>query len=205
MRASTVLARALAALVATGALAAPAAAQDGIVTVRESAFNELAGALEPLTLSGHKTLEVSIATFWGPVRITVCDSDWTATVRDLAFDIRPATVEVTGDVEASWCGLNFTGDLLTTGDVGYSAGPNAVVVSVASTSVQPRFSIFGIDVRLPAINVGPTLSLPPIPVRTAFVRFETAAGPTDLRVTPHNVFLTKRNGFIELRSDVAVW
>ena len=191
----------------TVALAAPASAlaQDGIVKVRESAFNELADRIEPIALTGHRTLTVSIPTPFGTARITVCDSDWTATVSGIDFDISPARIQITGDVSAVWCGLSFSGVFTTDGDATYSAAQNAVVMTVQGTSIRPQFTVWGVTVNLPAINVGPTFNLPPLPIGAAFARLETVSGPIDLTLTAQNVAVTKRNGLIELQSDVVVW
>ena len=72
-----------------------------------------------------------------------------------------------------------------------------------STDIQPEFHIPGYTVPLPIhINVAPALSLPPIPVTTAVFSFETARGPESLFLTPTQIQLAKRDGYLELRADV---
>lgn len=179
--------------------AAPLAAQDGTVRVYESTFNELAGRIQPLQLTGHYAWGCG---FWG----CICDSDWTATVTQLNFGITPAQVSLTGRVDAQWCGLSFNSMLNATGNVAYSAGQNAILVTVNATSVQPCFPILWANVCLPVwINVSNTMSLPPIPMGVAYFRFETAAGTDTLRMAPSNISLLKRNGYVELQANVNLW
>jgi len=40
---------------------------------------------------------------------------------------------------------------------------------------------------------------------TGLVYFETLRGIVDLRVSPQNVTLNKRNGYVEIQGDVSVW
>ncbi len=179
--------------------AAPLAAQDGTVKVYESTFNELAGRIEPLVLTGHYAWGCG---FWG----CICDSDWTATVTQLSFGITTAQATLTGRVDAQWCGLSFNSTLNTTGDVTYSAGQNAILVTVNPTSIQPCFRILWANVCLPVwITVSDTMNLPPIPVGIAYFGFETARGTDTLRMTPSNISLLKRNGYVELQANVNLW
>ncbi len=180
-------------------LAAPLAAQDGSVKVYESTFNELAARIEPLTLAGHYAWGCS---FLG----CICDSDWTATVTQLRFGITTAQVTLTGRVDAQWCGLSFNSTLNTTGNVTYSATQNAIFVTVNPTSIQPCFQILFANVCLPVwINVSSTMNLPPIPVGIAYLRLETPRGAQPVRITPSNISLLKRNGYVEIQANVTLW
>jgi hypothetical protein len=79
-------------------------------------------------------------------------------------------------------------------------------VSTSPTAIQPRFNVLGQNIALPfTIDVAPSLTLPPIPVVTGLVYFETSRGIVDLRVSPQNVTLSKRNGYVEIQGDVSVW
>ena len=178
---------------------------DSVIRVYESTFNELAAAIEPLQMNGRYKLRVRVG--WCPLckTITICDSAWTVNVTQLDFDIDATDVDVTGKVNASWCSIPFSADLNATGDVAYSSGQEAVLVTMGSTSIQPYFYFWGYRVNLPTQNVGPTLNLDPIPVTTAWFSFETARGSRSLRMTPNSTSLFKQDGYIELQSDFRVW
>jgi hypothetical protein len=194
--------------VTVGAVRVPQAqAPHGIIKVYESTFNELADAIEPLTASGRKRVRATIGPCPFCTTITICDSVWTVDVRQLHFDINTTQVDITGEVNASWCGFSFNGNLSTTGDVTYSAGQNAVLVTTGSTSVKPFFELPVIGkINLPfTINAAPSLTLDPIPVSTALFSFKTARGPRSLRLTPKNIRLYKRDGYIELQSHATIW
>ena len=184
-------------------IASPKAA----VRVYSSAFNALAAQIEPLTFNGHYTYQYC---HWLPLVgtqcVTVCSSDWSATVDQVKFSITPAQITVAGHVAAHWCGVGFGSDLSTTAQATYSPLVNGVVVTVSPTSIQPKFSVGGYDVGLPVhIDVGSSLSVPPIPITTAMFAFDTAEGPQTLRLTPSDVTLTKASGYLELQANVALW
>ncbi len=83
---------------------------------------------------------------------------------------------------------------------------DAIMVTVKPTSIQPVLKYSQYTVPLPVhFDVAPALSLPPIPLTTALLSFETAAGPQQLRLTPGQVLLAKRNGYLELQSSVNLW
>jgi hypothetical protein len=184
-------------------IASPKAA----VRVYNSAFNALAAQVEPLNFNGHYTYEYC---HWLPVVgtqcMTICSSDWSATVDQLNFNITPSQVTIVGHVAAHWCGAGFTSNLSTTARTTYSPRANGIFVTVNPTSIQPKFSVAGYDVPLPVhINVAPSLSLPPIPIATTMFAFDTANGPQTLRLTPSDVTLTNASGYLELQANVALW
>jgi len=177
-----------------------------VVRVYNSAFNALAAQVEPLNLNGHYKYEYCHWLPGGTQCVTICSSDWNATVDHLNFNITPSHVTLAGHVTAHWCGAGFTSDLSTTAQTTYSPLVNGIVVTVNPTSIQPKFSVAGHDVALPVhIDVAPSLSLPPFPIATAMFGFDTANGPQTLRLTPSNVTLTKASGYFELRANVALW
>jgi hypothetical protein len=202
-------ARLIASLGCLGWLAAPSAgAADATINVYESTFNNFANALKPLTITGHYKFRVTVDLgILGRHGLTICDSDWTATVTSLSFHISPGGVNVDGGVDVSWCHISFSSSQLGgSGNVYYSTVDHAVHFSFSSASVQPCFSIGGWDVCLPiSISVNPTLNIPSLPIRPSLVHFETASGPKQLRLDPTNVSLTKQSGYVQLRSDAHIW
>jgi hypothetical protein len=125
---------------------------------------------------------------------------------------------VTGTIDATWCGVNGTFALETSADarhvviLSHILSPpvfqrhDAIMVTVKPTSIQPVLKYSQYTVPLPVhFDVAPALSLPPIPLTTALLSFETAAGPQQLRLTPGQIFLAKRNGYLELQSSVNLW
>jgi len=179
--------------------------------VYESTFNELADKIEPVPFSGDYKFKVcSIPNPLGGCAqwLTICDSGWTAEVTQLDFHITPAALRITGLVKAKWCNLDINAELETTANVNYNASQRAILVAVEPTDIQPSFDILGYSVRVPMhVNVAPALTLPPIPVITAFFYFETArGGPQSLRLSPSGIVLTKRDGYVELQvTNVILW
>jgi hypothetical protein len=197
MRSPRILALVVA-LAATG----PARAQDSVVKVFDSTLNKLADKVQPLTVRG--TYRASIFVFG--LELTLCDSPYTVRVTQLRFATSPASIQITGRVDATWCGLSFGSSLATTADATYSASQRAIVVRVGSTSIQPRFSVLGLDLVLPvSVNVGPTFDVPPLPIGVAQLGVQGIRGPVTLRFEPRNVSLTRRSGHLELQSDFTVW
>jgi hypothetical protein len=178
--------------------------------IYNSLFNQFAEKIEPVRFSGSYDFTVCTAT--NPLSggciysLDVCNSNWKAEVAQLNFNITPMAVHVTGIVNASWCGVNFSAPLDTTANTSYSDSQHAVIVMLSSTDIQPRFTVFGYDVPLPVhINVSPQLSLPPIPITAASFYFETARGPQTVHLIPSQVAVAMRDGYIEVQSYVNLW
>jgi hypothetical protein len=198
------VAQALAAVLALAALAAarPAAAQDSVVRIYDSTLDKLAATVQPITVRGRHRASI----FVFGLELTLCDSAYAATVSGLRFATTPASIQISGRVDATWCGLAFRAPLATTADVSYSAPQRAIVVRVAPTSVEPRFVLLGVELPLPVrLDVGPTLSVPPVPVGVAQVGFQGVHGPVTLRFEPRNAAIARRSGHLEVRSDFTVW
>jgi hypothetical protein len=179
--------------------------QPPLIKVYESTFNEFIDAVEPIQVTGRYKLSVTVD-LWilGTHTITLCDSSYTATVSDLDFDITSANVQSDGDVNASWCGFSFGADVDATGDIYYYNPDHTVRFNFTSASIQPSFNAFGYTVWLPVhINIAPTLNIPPVRVGTALIYYESAAGQRQIYMDPQNVTVQKRNGYIELQSDVS--
>jgi hypothetical protein len=54
------------------------------------------------------------------------------------------------------------------------------------------------------VNIGTALSVPPIPFRGTLLELDTMVGPLVLRLSGQDVALSKRNGIIEVRGNVAL-
>lgn len=199
-----------------GALAAllflPARPPEAADTVRiyASTFDKFVNSI-PLQATGRYKFQVTINLgLLGRHKITVCDSNYTAIVSGMKFAIAPSNVRADGDLSATWCGLSFGGKVSSTGNIYYASGDKTVRFDFWSAAVQPSFTVnvfgFTFTVRLPMhVNVAPTLEIPPLPVRSTRISFETADGPRNLYMTPHDVTLVKRDGYIELDSNVSFW
>ncbi len=188
-----------------------------VIKVYESTFNDFARAIEPARIEGHYTFSITIDAGWlGTHTFTICDSDYTAIVSGLGFNITPGSVTAEGDVGVDWCGFDFSSSQLSaTGNVYYSSADKAVHFSFSSANVQACFSI-DVDIGwldfhrtftvcLPVnINIAPTLNIPPMPIGTSIVYFETAGGSRRLYLQPRNVSLVKRGGYVELQSEVSI-
>lgn len=169
----------------------------GTLKVYESTFDELAAAIMPIRFRGRHRAKL------GP--ITLCDSAWTATARDVAFEITPQDVRIAGRITASWCGVVFNALFETTADVRYVPLLAAFVIDVEATSIQPFFELGRHDIVLPVvIDVAPALTVSPFPVGSTEFMFETAAGPQALLLSPSHIVLTKRDGYIELRASATL-
>ena len=186
-------------------------AADGTIKVYESTFNEFIDAVEPIKITGNYNLSFTInAGIFGTHTISLCNSSYSATVTGLSFDITSSAVTADGDVSASWCNVSFTSsELDATGDIYYSSSISSVVFDFTSASVKPcasiTFPVVGtLNVCLPfSINIAPTLSIPPVYVGPALISYETGAGTSTLLMTPSNMALQKRDGYIEFTSDVS--
>ena len=121
-------------------IARPLSAQDASVRVDDSVFNSFANQLEPLTLTGYYSYQVS--TWFGNVTY-ICSSNWTATVTGITFSTSPGITQITGSVDASWCNVGFHAPLLTTANVTYSGGN--IWISVNPTYIQPVVNVLGIE------------------------------------------------------------
>lgn len=192
---------AAAVLMGFGLTAAPALAADGTVTVHESTFNEFAGKIEPLRASGTRPVRQTIGICPFCVTITVCSGEWTVSVTRLNFDITPDNVFVTGQVSGTYnctfLTIPWPAVLTAEVDVTYDAEDNVVLVETESAIVDVPI--------LGARDFKDSLTLPPLPVSTALLHFETSQGPEFLRLSPRNITLEKKSGYLELEGDVILW
>jgi len=187
-------------------------APDAVLEVRESAFNEAAAALEPIQFMGRKEWNVPD---WVPVGggKAICNPNYTVDLTGVKVGIAPEGVSVRAHVRARWCGQAFTADIDTTGDIEYVPDRRHFLVTIAPTSVTPNFVItidiyvdeYKFEVPLPiTIDLG-QITVPPIRVRTFSFAFWTSKGSDELHATPRDLTLVKKDGYMELQSNVRLW
>jgi hypothetical protein len=188
----------------------------GTVRVYDSLLNKIAGSLEPLRRNGSYHYEAGCTCL--PVVGCGCavsvTCDWTVRIDDLKLSVQPARIRITGDLRANWCNIPFSAPVETTANVEYVshmpsveglATKHFVRIRVSPTSIQPRFTISGYTAKLPIhINVGPSFSWR-VPVETASFAFENVGGVQRLRLSPTQVNVIKRNGYLELQAQVGLW
>ncbi len=190
------------------------------IKVYDATFNQLADKVAPLYLNGHYTFDVTTCVPGTSLcnTTTVCSSDWTVTITQLRFAIKPAGIQVTGNGNASWCGVGTGFTLQTSATLSHTETvrivhapipsvpqAEAIVVTVKPTSVQPVLKLGQYSVGLPIhINVAPALSFP-MPLSPSLMSYETPSGPRQLRLSPIQISLITRNGYIEMQSGVSIW
>lgn len=207
------VARALGGMVETPPLRTLAPTARGTVRVYDSLLNKIADRLEPLRTNGRYQFKEGCTCLplvgCGCAVSVTCD--WTVRVDDLKLSVQPAGIRITGDLHARWCDIPFSAPVQTTADLEYLSHPtglgtNSLVrIRVNPTSIQPRFTISGYVAKLPVhINVAPSFSWR-VPVETAPFSFETSDGVQRLRLSPTQVNLIKRNGYLELQAQIGLW
>ena len=207
----------LIALLGVLAIAPPASAQNSTLKIHESAFNKFAAVIGPLQFTRRYALRFTIRTFWGPEAITLCDSMVTANVINVRFDVAPSGITITGMGIGSWCGLPIIApEVRMNASAIYSASSRTVRVTVGNVTVSPHVLIgvpdwarflglpATIDVALPSFSVGASFAVPPIPIDSGILHVDAPAGPIAVPVGARNVQLFRRNGYLELRSNVQV-
>lgn len=182
-------------------------AEDGRLGISESVLDELAAALGPLTFQDNFSFPLPIPNPFFPlgppfffINIPCAAS---AVVTGLRFDVNPdpTPIAVAGQVSGSVCGLPFGGTVSTTTNVSHHAPSRTLRITTASTTLRP--TVLGITAPF-TVNVGPSLSVPPIPFRATVLELDTMGGRIQVPLSGEDVALTKRNGFIEVRGNVAL-
>jgi hypothetical protein len=187
----------------------------GTVRVYDSLLNKIAKQLEPLRRNGSYQYKAGCTCVLGVCGCAVSVTcDWTVRVDDLKLSVQPTRIRITGDLHASWCNIPFSAPVQTTANVQYVshmpsveglATKSFIRISVNPTSIQPNFPISGYTAKLPIhINVAPSFSWR-VPVETASFGFENIGGLQSLRLSPTQVNLIKRNGYLELQAQVGLW
>jgi hypothetical protein len=182
--------------------------EDGRIGIQESLLNEMAAALVPLTYQTTMSVPFPVPNPFFPLGppfwIINIPCGVRADVTGVRFDVEadPAPIGVTGQVNGSLCGfIPFGGPISTTASVTHNATSRTLRINTGATSFRPN--VAGITVPF-TVNVGPALSVPPIPFRHTVLDLETTAGPLGLVLSGEDVALSKRNGIIEVRGNVAL-
>lgn len=185
-------------------VAGPSArAQDGALRIGESALNDFAAALQPLTTARtfKFTLWIPNPFFFGiptPVDYT-CTV--TASVTGLVFDVTPAGTTVRGNASGSFCGIGYQSSLFTTVGVSLGNAGRSLDVVPGPLIVTPRVNILGFQVPAPSVDVGSALAPASIQLGAAPLEIETPAGPRSLTLAPQNLQLSRHDGYFEIRGD----
>lgn len=183
-------------------LSAPVLAEDGEIRIDETTFNEFSAAIGSIGFSDRYRFKVA--------GITICNSIYTATLRDLRFDIKPSTVDVTGQVSGVWCHIGFGGsgpELTASGNVYYDPVTDSVRFTFSSAKVDMKVHIDTFfwegDVTVTTIDITSMLNtIPAVPIGKATISLNSNGDTNYVRMTPSNTSLVKHNGYIELISDV---
>ena len=207
----------LVAIFAALAIVPPASAQNSTLKIHESAFNKFATMVGPLQFSQRYALRFTIGTPWGPETITLCDSTVLANIINIRFDVAPSGITITGMGLGTWCGFPIIApEVRMSATASYNASSRTVRVSVGNVTVSPHVlvpvpewaRILGLprtlDVVLPPISNGASIAVPPIPDDTGLLHVEAPARAIAIPVRVQNVQLLRRNGYLELRSNVQV-
>jgi hypothetical protein len=66
----------------------------------------------------------------------------------------------------------------------------------------PSVTLLGVTLRAPfPVDVGPALTVPPIPLAAAPFEIETPAGPRSFVLASRNLQLSLQNGYLEVKGD----
>jgi hypothetical protein len=182
--------------------------EDGRIGIQESLLNEMATALGPLSYQQTITVPLPVPNPFFPLGppffIVNVPCNVAANVTNVRFDVDadPAPIAVSGQVVGSMCGLfPFGGPISTTANVIHNATSRTLRITTAATSFRP--TVAGITLPF-TVNIGTALSVPPIPFRGTLLELDTMVGPLVLRLSGQDVALSKRNGIIEVRGNVAL-
>jgi len=187
------------------ALVPPAAGQDGTLRIHESALNDFANALGPLTRvqSFGFTVWVPNPFLIPPVVPVEYNCQATALVTGIAFDITSAGTNVRATVSGTICGLAYQAPLSSAVVISIDQTQRALRIQPMPISVRPAVNFIGLRITSPfAVNVGSSLTVPSIPLDAAPFEIETAAGPRTFVLVGRGLQLSRQDGFLEIRGNV---
>lgn len=198
------------ALLLTLSLAASSGAGDGTLRVRESALDEFAAAIQPLTLTRTWSFTLWIPVpnpflFGIPTPVPVpfaCAA--TATVTGLSFDITPGSVSVRGNLSGAVCGLAYSSTLSTAVTISIdSAARRLMVRPLGPMTVSATVNFLGLNIAAPFgnVSVAPSLTVMSIPLDAVPFEIETPSGPRTLALVTRNHQLSLRDGYFEIEAD----
>jgi len=192
-------------------LVAPAAttAEDGTLRVRESALNDFATAVQPLTIRRTWTFTLWIPIpnpflLGLPIPLPVpfaCEA--TASVTGLGFDIDEGSASVRGDLSGAVCGLGYRSTLSSAVTISIDSGRRLVVRPAGPMSVAATVNFLGFDIAAPFSNVSvaPSLTVMSIPLDAVAFEIETPSGPRTLALVGRNHQLSLHDGYFEIKAD----
>jgi hypothetical protein len=182
--------------------------EDGRLGISESTLNEMAAAISPLTYSGTVNVPFPIPNPFFPLGppfwVIYFPCSASAQVTGLQFDVNaePAPINVRGQVTGQLCGwIPVNGAISTTTSVTHDPNARTLRIRTSATNFSP--TVLGIPLPF-TVNVGPALTVPPIPFRATVLDLETPGGPMAFLLRGEDVALTRRNGFIEVRGNLAL-
>lgn len=180
-----------------------ASAQDGTLRVRESALNDFAAAVQPLTLSRNFsfTLWVPNPFLFPPVVPIPFFCNASASVTGIVFDITPASVTARGNVNGAVCGIPYQSTLFASFTVSLDPAGRSLRIVPNSMQMTPTVNVLGFRITAPfAVNVAPSLTAS-MPVGATKFEIETPAGPRSLVLVGRNLQISRFDGYFEIRGD----
>lgn len=193
----------LLALVLGLSVGVPASAQDGTLRVRESALNDLARAVQPLTLTRtfNFTLWVLNPFLIPPVVPIPFSCNASASVTGLAFDITPGSTSLRGTVSGSVCAIPYQSTLSTSVAISLDPAGRSLVIAPGPMQVTPTVNIMGYRIAAPfSVTLAPTLTAS-LPLGATTFEIETPAGPRSLVLVSQGLSLSRFDGYLEIRGD----
>lgn len=203
--------RSSALLLAAGlALPATLPAEDGTLRVHESALNDFATAIQPLTITRTFNFVLWILVpnpflFGIPTPMPVpfsCVA--TGSVTGLSFDITPSAVSVRGNLNGSVCGVGYSSSLFGPVTIAVDSVARSLAVRpVGPMRIAASVSFLGINVGAPFgnLNLTPSLTVASIPLGAVAFELETPHGPRSLALVTRNHQLSLHDGYLEIKAD----
>jgi hypothetical protein len=189
-------------------LCSSASAEDGTLRVRESALNEFAAAVQPLTITRTWSFTLWLLVpnpflFGIPTPVPVPFSCLaTASVTGLVFDIAPGSATVRGNVNGTVCGIGYQSTLSTAIAISLDPAGAALVIRPGALGLTPTVTFQGYSIRAPfSIDVAPALTVASIPLEAALLEIETPTGARRLVLNGRNLQLSRHDGYLEIKGD----
>jgi hypothetical protein len=170
--------------------------------IGESALNDFAAALQPLTTSRNFkfTLWIPNPFLFGIPTPVDYSCTVTVSVAGLVFDVTPAATTVRGSVSGTLCGIGYQSSLFTTVAVSLGSGGRSLDFVPGPMRVTPTVNFLGFRVTGPPIDVGSALAPASVPLDANF-EIDTPAGSRRLSLAPQNLQLSRHDGYLEIKGD----
>lgn len=178
--------------------------------IRETALNDFAAAMQPLSVTRSWSFTLWI---WAPNPFLfglptpmpvpfACTA--TATVTGVAFDMTPASASVSGSVTGTVCGFPYTSPLSSAVSIVVDPVARRLVIRpLGPLAIRATVNVLGIAVTAPfnAINLASSFGTMSIPLDTSAFEVETPSGPRTLRLGTRGHQLSLHDGYFEVRAD----